>query len=454
MEKTKEINRGYLYQLSTVSLPRAAGEEPFHEKPKSLRWKFVAAVSGILPARIKDWLRPGWVLILSCARFIRRRVVAGVLRLTNQVVTTFVLVLTSIVLGTWLKMYLWVKGSRTAPLNARALGHVTEFIEQYPLHLYPIVLKSFQFAFLKSEVYSLVEQGARFAEMAIGEGTFSARIFPPDANVVGFDLSPYSLRNATQLPHVKQAVICDCLCPPINGGHFDVIVSNNFLHHVTMKQQTLANWSRVAKKLIFNESTPYWASGWAKPFMLKKVGFKSAAQRAVEKIKLDMLQDLEPKEALDELIDRDYKVIEVASYMSERTFFLCAVYSFIMRCSGPPTPQNLKSFFLNNYMRRLTLPVTTGIARMLIQFDQFQDRSRDAYVSYVCASRNASEPAAENYLLCPRCGGEISEADRCKDCEKQYSRMDEMLFLLPEEMEYVEKGYNPDQARLTPKEHL
>lgn len=454
MEKTKEINRGYLYALSSASLPRAAGEEPFHEKPTSRRWRFVAAVSGILPAGMKGWLRPVWVVILSSARFIRRRLLAGLLRLTNQVVTTSVLVLTSIALGAWLKMYLWVKGSPTATLNARAVGHVPEFIEQYPLHLYPIVLKSFQFAFLKGEVYNLVAQGARFAEMAIGEGTFSARIFPPEASVVGFDLSPYSLRNATQLPHVKQAVICDCLCPPISGGYFDVVISNNFLHHVTMKQQTLANWSRVAKKLIFNESTPYWASGWARPFMLKKLGFKSAAQRTVEKIKRDMLQDLEPKEVLDDLIDRDYEIIEVASYMSERTFFLCAVYSFIMRCTGPPTPQDLKGFFLNKYMRRITLPVTTGIAQMLIQYDQFQDRSRDAYVSYVCASRHPFEPGSENYLLCPRCGGEITEADRCKGCEKQYSRMDEMLFLLPEEMEYVEKGYDPDKARLTPKEHL
>ena len=454
MEKTKEINRGYLDLLSTVPRPRAAGEEPFHEEPKSLRWKFVAAVGGILPVGTKRWLRPGWVLVLSGARFIRRRLLAGLLRLTNQVVTTSVLVLTSIVLGTWLKMYLWVKGSRTAPLNARAVGHVPEFIDQYPLHLYPVVLKSFQFAFLKDEVYKLVEQDARFAEMAIGEGTFSARIFPPDANVVGFDLSPYSLRNATELPHVKQAVICDCLCPPIRGGHFDVIISNNFLHHVTMKQQTLANWSKVARTLIFNESTPYWASGWARPFMLKKLGFKAAAQRTVEKIKLVMLQDLEPKEVLDNLIYRDYEIIEVASYMSERTFFLCALYSFIMRCSGPPTPQDLKSFFLNKYMRRVTVPLTTGIAKMLIRYDQFQDRSRDAYVSYVCASRHAAETSAENYLLCPRCGGEITQADRCQGCEKQYSRMDDMLFLLPEEMEYVEKDYDPDKARLTPKEHL
>jgi hypothetical protein len=188
--------------------------------------------------------------------------------------------------------------------------------------------------------------------------------------------------------------------------------------------------------------------------MLKKLGFKAAAQRTVEKIKLVMLQDLEPKEALDNLIHRDYEIVEVASYMSERTFFLCALYSFIMRCSGPPTPQDLKSFFLNKYLRRVTVPLTTGIAKMLIRYDQFQDRSRDAYVSYVCASRHATETSSENYLLCPRCGGEITRADRCKGCEKQYSRMDDMLFLLPEEMEYVEKDYDPDKARLTPKEHL
>jgi ubiquinone/menaquinone biosynthesis C-methylase UbiE len=454
MAKTKEINRGYLHLLRRTATPDGAVDEAPVEQPKLLRWRMVAAIGGVLPTGMKALLRPGWTALLAAARLIRRRLVAGALRLVNQLVTTSVLVLTTITLGTWLKLYLWIKSAPTAALNERAMGHVPEFIEQYPLHLYPIVLKSFQFAFLKDEVYNLVEQGARFAEMAIGEGTFSARIFPPEANVVGFDLSPYSLRSATELPHVRQAVISDCLNPPIRGGHFDVIISNNFLHHVTMKQQTLANWSRVATHLIFNESTPYWASGWAKPFMLKRLGFKAAAQRTVERIKLVMLQDLEPKEVLDRLIDQNYEIVEVESYMSERTFFLCALYSFIMRCSGPPTPQDLKSFFLSNTMRRLTLPLTTGIAKLLIRYDQFQDRSRDAYISYICASRHASDPSPESYLLCPRCGGEITADDCCRKCKKHFSRMDDMLFVLPEEMEYVETGYDPSTARLTPKEHL
>lgn len=374
--------------------------------------------------------------------------------LIYQVLATTLLLVTSIVLGAWLKVFLWVKGSCTAQLNERAIKLVPEFVEQYPLHLYPIVLKSFEFAFLKEKVNRLLEEDKRFLEVAIGEGTFSAKIFPRDAQVVGLDLSPYSLLKAVQMPHVKQGVICDCLRPPISGGYFDVILANNFLHHVTMKGQTLANWSRVAPKLILNESTPYWATGWTMPFMLKKLGFRESAQRLVDQIERHALQHLLPKEVIDNVVRKDFEVVKSSSYMSERTFFLCALYSLFMHCQGPPTPPPLKSLFLNKYMRWLTIPLTTGIARMLIQYDQFQDRSRDVIVSYLCESRQPLQPRAKNYLMCPRCGGELTETDRCKGCQKQYPRKDQMLFLLPEEMDYVEKEYNPEAAMLIPNEHL
>lgn len=410
----------------------------------------VAAVSGVLPAGLKRRLKPTWVAILPAVRSI----LYGPLRLIHQIVATPLLILVSIGLGAFLKVYLWVNRSPTAPLNERALAHVPEFVEQYPLHLYPVLLKSFEFAFLDDWVRRLLEQNARFIEMAIGEGTFSAKIFLHDGGVVGLDLSPYSLWKAVHLPHVRRALICDCLRPPIRGGHFDVILANNFLHHVTMKGQTLANWSRVARKLIFNESTPYWASGWAKPFLLKTLGFRGAAERAVARIQRKMIQYLEPKEAIDDLVRKDYEVVEAASYMSERTFFLCTVYSFIMHCYGPPTPQHLKGLFLSRYLRWLTIPLTTGIARMLIRYDRSQDRSKDAYVSYVCESRQPLEPRVDTYLICPRCGDQLTETDCCKGCGKQYSQIDQMLFLLPEELEYIETGYDPETARLMPREHL
>lgn len=452
MDKTKEINRGYLEHLESLTRPAINAGRQVQNAPIPLHWRMVAAVSGAMTPGLKQRLRPGWVGILVWRN--QDHSLAIPLRVISRAVTTPLLILFTVLLGAWLKVYLFVKRSPTAPLNERAMERVPEFVEQYPLHLYPVVAKSFEFAFLETEVDQLLSQGARWVEMAIGEGTFSAKIFPPNADVAGLDLSPYSLRKAVDMPHVKHAVICDVLRPPISGGYFDVVISNNFLHHVTMKEQTLANWSRVAPRLIFNESTPYWASGWATPFMLKKLGFKDAGQRAADGIERLMLQDLEPKETVDALVKKDYEVLQSASYLSERTFFLCAIYSFIMRCYGPPTPAYLKGFFLGKYMRWLTVPLTTGIARLLIRYDQFQDRSRDAYVSYVCNSRHASEARKTNFLACPRCGGELTETDLCTGCRKQYSRIDQMLFLLPEEMEHVEREYDSERALLTPREHL
>jgi SAM-dependent methyltransferase len=452
MGKTDEINRGYLRHLESLTRPGLPGAEQVHGASVPLHWRMIAAVSGAMRPALKRRLRRSWGEILTWRS--QDHWLSAPLRLIGRLVTTPLLILFTVVLATSLKVYLLLKRFPVAPLNEGAMKRVPEFVEQYPLHLYPVVAKSFEFAFLETEADLLVKQGARWVEMAIGEGTFSAKIFPPNADVVGLDLSPYSLRKAVEMPHIKQAVICDVLRPPIRGGHFDVIIANNFLHHVTRKEQTLANWSRVARRLIFNESTPYWASGWATPFLLKRVGFKGRGQRAADGIKALMLQDLQPRRTLETLIRKDYEVLKSASYLSERTFFLCAAYSFIMRCYGPPTPAYLKDFFLSKYMRWLTVPLTTGTARLLIRYDQFQDRSRDAYVSYVCESRHPSEPFPENFLACPRCGGELTETDRCTQCRKQYSRIDQMLFLLPEEMEHLQREYDSEKALLTPTEHL
>ena len=43
-----------------------------------------------------------------------------------------------------------------------------------------------------------------------------------------------------------------------------------------------------------------------------------------------------------------------------RTFFLCAIFSFLMRCTGPPTPPRLKRIF--RPLRPLVLPLTKTLA--------------------------------------------------------------------------------------------
>src|SRR6185369_11370408 len=186
---------------------------------------------------------------------------------------------------------------------------------------------------------------------------------------------------------------------------------------------------------------------------LKKTGRKEQAQRAADGIEELSLQSLESKERLDVYVSRSYDILESVSYMSERTFFYCGLFSWMMRCYGPPTPANLKQLFLTK-LRWLALPLTADVAKLLIRYDQHQDRATDSFISYVCKSRNYVPAAAGNYLLCPDCRRELSEVNRCVDCGKEYSSTDGMLFLLREELADLQQGYSYELSLQIPKEHL
>lgn len=448
MKEQTEINRGYLDHMRSMSRAQIPVEAPKDLTRLTLGWRLVASGSRALPQGVKRGLKPIWLATLSLPGLSAIRQAVG------SAVTSLVLVVSSVTLIVWLKLYLRLKGSRIDDPNLCAIEHVSKFVEQYPFHLYPIVCKAFEFAFLENKIAELLREEARFLEVAIGEGTFSARIFPANARVVGLDLSPYSLRKARQMPHLKQAIVCDCLRPPIGGGYFDVILANNFLHHVTQKEQTLANWSRVAGKVLFNENTPYWASSWPAPYLLRRLGFNKAAARTANQIERTAIQCLKRKEVLDAAVLKEYEIVESTSYMSERTFFLCAIFSFIMRCMGPPTPPHLKHWFLNTPLRRIALPLTDCLAKLLIRFDQFQDRASDAFVSYLCQSRHSSLGRHDLYLLCPQCDRELSLSDQCKECGQTYSSMDGMLFLLQEKLDHIRRDYDPETAVSLPNEHL
>lgn len=356
-------------------------------------------------------------------------------------------------LSVWLRLVLLLKRHRPSRFTQAALACVDEFLTQYPFHLYPIACKAFELACLDEHIPDLLKHHRRFVEIAIGEGTLSARVFRNNASVVGLDLSPYSLKKASEKPHVKQAVVCDCLAPPIREGSFDVLIANNFLHHVTHKQETLARWSRIASKAVFNENSPTWASGWPLPYLLKKVGNKEQAQRAADEIEKLSLQSLESKERLDAYVSSNYEILQSVSYLSERTFFYCGLFSWMMRCYGPPTPVNLKQLFLTK-LRWLALPLTRDVAKLLIRYDQHQDRTTDSFISYVCESRNYVAAEGGNYLLCPDCRRELNEENRCLDCLKEYSSTDGMLFLLREELADLQQGYSYELSLQIPKEHL
>lgn len=362
-------------------------------------------------------------------------------------------IIVALALEVWLRIFLFFKRSKPSQFTIRALECVDEFVEQYPFHIYPTVCKAFELACLGSQIPNLLRQHTGFVEVAIGEGTLSSRVFPADAAVVGLDLSPYSLKKAAGKSHVKQAVVCDCLAPPIREGSFDVLIANNFLHHVTQKAQTLSRWSRIAEKAVFNENSPTWASGWPVPYLLKKLGRKEQAERAAARIEQDSLQSLESKTRLDDHVVKGYEILECVSYMSERTFFYCGLFSFIMRCYGPPTPANLKRLFLTK-LRWLALPLSADIAKLLIRYDQYQNRSTDSFISYMCKSRNYVPARDGNYLACPNCQGELSRANQCTACGKEYSYTDGMLFLLPEHLADLQQGYSQEVSSQISGEHL
>ncbi len=353
-----------------------------------------------------------------------------------------------------LRLSLRKDGDRSRSLlHERAVAYVPTLAEQYPMHPYPIVAKALELAYLTEKIPDLHAGQRKVLEVAIGEGTLSARLWPDVEHLTGLDLNPYSLAKAAHLPHVTRAVVGDGLNPPVRPGAFDVLVSLNFLHHVTQKTLVLKNWSHVAGELLFNENTPFWATGQAMPFVLRAMGMRGAGARWANRIAAHCLQHLDDGPSLDRAIAESCRIEERVSFYSERTHFLCSLFSFLMRCHGPPTPALLKRWALGR-LRRLVLPMTVQLSERLIAFDARQDRSRDAFVMYSCRSRDAQRDHHPNDLLCPRCQGPIEGPNRCGACGTGYAVRDGMLFLLPPELEHIEREYRSEIAQEIPDEHL
>jgi hypothetical protein len=113
----------------------------------------------------------------------------------------------------------------------------------------------------------------------------------------------------------------------------------------------------------------------------------------------------------------------------------------------------LKQLFLTK-LRWLALPLTADVAKLLIRYDQHQDRSTDSFISYVCKSRNYVPNDGGNYLLCPDCRKELNAANGCSDCAAEFTSTDGMLFLLREELADLQQGYSHELSLQIPKEHL
>jgi len=228
----------------------------------------------------------------------------------------------------------------------------------------------------------------------------------------------------------------------------------NFLHHVTDKAPTVEAWSRAASWLVFNENTPFWATGWTMPYVLARLGLTRASDRWARRIERRSIQHLERLEALRAAIGQAADIVDTVSFLSERSFFYCSVFSFFMRCYGPPTPRVLKTLFLGP-LRPVVVPLTVSLARALIEFDAAQPRARDSFVSFVCRSRHwVAAASGEDGLACPECRGALDGGRRCARCDRTHPLRDGMLFLVPQALHHLHDGYRGDVALLIDAEHV
>ena len=233
------------------------------------------------------------------------------------------------------------------------------------------------------------------------------------------------------------AVVCDCLDPPFAAGAFDLLVSNNFLHHVSSKRETLSRWARIARVIMFSENTRYWATSWPAPFILRRLGLRNAAERvtARSRSRISRICSADGPRRAD---GRGFE-LRVARYLLQRaTFFIAATFSTLMRCTGPPTPSVVKALLLGP-LRALSLPLTRRIARDLICYDALADRGRDVYVLYVLESR--AWQRSDDELICPQCGASLNGVV-CSSCGTRFPEADGMVFVLPDALAHIERDYD------------
>lgn len=313
-----------------------------------------------------------------------------------------------------------------------AIEYVDEFVSQYPCHLYPVIAKSMELAFIKSNIEKLSSNvKGEISELAIGEGTLSRKIFSEDRKVIAFDLDPYNLIHTKNYKHISKRIIADCINPPIAYTPF--ILSNNFLHHISNKDNTLFNWSKIAPYALFNENTPYWASGFFKPYFLKLLGFKKSSQKIAKKTEKKSLQSLLEEKKLKHLIRKYYEIIKEVTFINEKVFFLSAIFSSLLLCLGPPTPRFQKKL-LNGLFGPISKHITSNVAKLLIKYDSFLPRDKDTYISWVVKSKFVESVSNKTILICPDCRNIINN-NKCKECNKSFKEYYNMLFLLPKELE-------------------
>ena len=328
--------------------------------------------------------------------------------------------------------------SCSRPLSVRyerAINFIDYFLDMYPLNLYSIVLKSLEMVFLQDHLIDFNSEST-IAEIAIGEGSFSNLVFQDlGLKLIGFDISPYSLQFAAQKPHVLGTVVSDAKNPPIHSGCLDLIVSNNFLHHVSSKIDVLNHFAQTSNYVLFNESTYEWARGHPGPFTKRESGWPNIAKYLTEMECERNAQHLLSIPELNQIISQaGFQVIDCFSFLSRSSIY----YSKILEVPVY-LPVQFHEILMNSEMLIKVKELTKKLATMLIVYDYYQDRSFDAYVSYYAqSSKWQKSQHTKMALSCIECQGRISIDDslqsniKCPHCHSAYPCKKGMIFILPD----------------------
>ena len=358
-------------------------------------------------------------------------------------------------MGAGLLVWRFVYGRPLNGLHKKALRNIDLFLEQYPMGLYGLLCKSFELAFLADIVKKDIEKPKKdVIEVAIGEGSFSRRIFKRKRSVVGLDITPDSLFHTTRMPHVRQSIVSDCLELPIEHGTFGFLVANNLLHHISNKRKVLAQFSRIAEFVLYNENTPAWTDHQTMPFFLRAVGLKEKATAIVKELNQRYLQDLWPLSRCDHEFERHFFKLERESFLNQRTYAAAFLFSAIYGGTAPVEPE-VKAILLSRPLKTLTLWLTRHLAKLLIAYDFCQKRKDDVFVNYYGKSRKYKKVSTPNYLLCPECKkGSLKKSLRCAKCGTSYQTMDGMIFLLEKKNNDIAVNYSFRRGEIKVAEHL
>jgi len=352
---------------------------------------------------------------------------------------------------------LWklVHGRPLDGLHKKALLNIHLFLEQYPMGLYGLLCKSFELAFLADIVKNDIEKPKKSViEVAIGEGSFSRRIFRRKKSVVGLDITPDSLFHTTRMAHVRQSIVSDCLELPIKPGTFDFLVANNLLHHISNKRKVLAQFSRIAEFVLYNENTPAWTSHQTMPFFLRSVGFKEKAAAKVKELNQRYLQDLWPFSKCNREFDRHFVALKRESFLNQKTYAAAFLFSAIYGGTAPVEPE-VKAILLSSPFKAFTLWLTKHLAELLISYDYCMTRRDDVFVSYYGKSKKFKKAKTSNYLRCPECRkGNLRKSLQCVACGVSYQKMDSMIFLLEKKNNDVAVNYSIRRGEIKVAEHL